>query len=500
MLDTIFPLLRPIDASPLPDRPGEFKVTLGDAEDTPPWVTTHNRALVLGGSALKLAHEFDGQRSCAAIAAQLKAAGIGLPSDDVVLAVAQSLERAGLVRLGRSPWSEAAPEPPKELISVNPLRHRCLGCGRGCQGHMIGPLEQPFLDRLPEIMETLGAIYPDVAALDEATVPMETKPDARRLRLNEDKICVFLGEDRLCRIHKQMGSQAKPLICRTFPVQIVETEGELRVGVTRCFEAHHSYNDGSPEQTPSEITGLDPSEPMALDKRGLNPADRLHLKPPVISGTVAARHAALEQRLMTLLEPPDATVELLLRFALEVTTGRALPSDHVGMLARPAVAAALSEALGAFASEAYQNAKASLDRSAPWTKHAIYRSLLLTLIGGDARAFTGLTPGQRHYGMHVLREWFFLRSWYNHASFEISALAMAIGLVVAHWCAEDEGVEDPDKPGDAFAWPLTAWTRMMSHPSTLGLFMGDGRHEALVQALMAALSEDTSDDGNTADA
>ncbi|MEL6180801.1 MAG: hypothetical protein AAFS10_17700, partial [Myxococcota bacterium] len=339
-------------------------------------------------------------------------------------------------------------------------------------------------------------LYPDIAQLEAPVVPLESKPEARRLALNEDKICVFLGDDRLCRIHKHMGSAAKPLICRTFPVQIVETESELRVGVSRCFEAHHSYNDGSPEQSPSEITGLSDSEPMALDKRGLNPADRLNLMPPIITGTLSARNAALEKQWLSLLQHPEVTVELLMHTLLEAATRRPLPKPHAGLLSSPGGAKVVSNALGTWASSLYTHSKEQFERSADWTLHAATRSLLLCLMGIENRPFTGLTPGERDYGFHVLREWFFVRNWYNQGTFEHSSLVMVLGLIAAHWHAEDAGVEDPNLPGDAFAYPLTAWTRITGHPDTLGVLLANGRYEALVAALVEANAELASAQGS----
>lgn len=39
-----------------------------------------------------------------------------------------------------------------------------------------------------------------------------------------DGTCIFLTEDNLCRIHRDLGESAKPLICRLFPFQLVPLE------------------------------------------------------------------------------------------------------------------------------------------------------------------------------------------------------------------------------------------------------------------------------------
>jgi lysine-N-methylase len=37
-------------------------------------------------------------------------------------------------------------------------------------------------------------------------------------------MCIFLTEDNLCRIHRDLGESAKPLVCRLFPFQLVPLE------------------------------------------------------------------------------------------------------------------------------------------------------------------------------------------------------------------------------------------------------------------------------------
>jgi len=45
-------------------------------------------------------------------------------------------------------------------------------------------------------------------------------------------VCVFLGEDRGCRLHTSFGAEAKPAVCRQYPLVLIRTEaGALRVGL-----------------------------------------------------------------------------------------------------------------------------------------------------------------------------------------------------------------------------------------------------------------------------
>lgn len=55
-----------------------------------------------------------------------------------------------------------------------------------------------------------------------------------RLAQRPDGSCVFLMEDGLCRIHKELGFDAKPLVCRMFPLQIVPRDHSAVVTIRRA--------------------------------------------------------------------------------------------------------------------------------------------------------------------------------------------------------------------------------------------------------------------------
>lgn len=56
----------------------------------------------------------------------------------------------------------------------------------------------------------------------------------RQLAKRSDGSCVFLDDDGLCRIHKELGFEAKPLICRMFPLQLVPHEREAVLTLRRA--------------------------------------------------------------------------------------------------------------------------------------------------------------------------------------------------------------------------------------------------------------------------
>ena len=55
-----------------------------------------------------------------------------------------------------------------------------------------------------------------------------------RLAHKADGSCVFLAADGMCRIHQEFGFDAKPLVCRMFPLQIVPRENVAYVTVRRA--------------------------------------------------------------------------------------------------------------------------------------------------------------------------------------------------------------------------------------------------------------------------
>ena len=111
------------------------------------------------------------------------------------------------------------------------LFHACSTCGGSCQGVIISLLDEEEAQRV----ERFGA---------ELGVP-EPVADGRLSLV--DGHCAFLGEDNLCRIHKQFGLEAKPTVCKQFPMVAIRAEEGLRIGVDpACYSAFFSVEDGPP--------------------------------------------------------------------------------------------------------------------------------------------------------------------------------------------------------------------------------------------------------------
>jgi hypothetical protein len=115
------------------------------------------------------------------------------------------------------------------LRALSQPRHACHACGNCCYGHtirLVGPEEQA---RIEACAVTLGVERPVEAGVLRAV----------------DGHCVFLGEDRLCDVHRAFGSAAKPLVCQQYPVRVALAEDGLRVGIDPgCTSVWRSWRDG----------------------------------------------------------------------------------------------------------------------------------------------------------------------------------------------------------------------------------------------------------------
>lgn len=106
-------------------------------------------------------------------------------------------------------------------LRVTPFedRWRCQGCGICCRGVII-PLSD---DEYHRIREQGWQSRPEFA---RRRLFVRVHPLRRRYRLAQrpDGYCVFLSPQGRCRIHEEFGEEAKPLVCRMFPYQIVPLE------------------------------------------------------------------------------------------------------------------------------------------------------------------------------------------------------------------------------------------------------------------------------------
>lgn len=177
------------------------------------------------------------------------------------------------------------------------LHHQCTACGGSCHGVNVRLVNRDTVGRIEQIGQQMGIHQPLVGD---------------RLRQTKEGRCVFLNPQNGCRIHAAHGPEAKPLICRQYPVVRVRTEGDERVGIDPgCYSAYATQRSvpirSMEEQAWAQVS----------------------FEPPVVR---------MEGALMALLSKPNQTIE----GALSGLSGRAedvLPPGFSGrlveLLARP---------------------------------------------------------------------------------------------------------------------------------------------------------------------
>lgn len=110
---------------------------------------------------------------------------------------------------------------------LGPVQHRCAMCGGSCQGTYVRLLDDGERDRVHAIAEELDIPDPIVDG---------------RLR-HQGGSCVFLDPSNRCQIHTLHGLEAKPTLCRQFPLLAVRTNTTTRVGVDpACYHAMEAWN------------------------------------------------------------------------------------------------------------------------------------------------------------------------------------------------------------------------------------------------------------------
>jgi Fe-S-cluster containining protein len=118
-------------------------------------------------------------------------------------------------------------------LPIQPLpmleRWDCHQCGACCRGSLV-PLSVDELARLKSQKWEERPEFKDTTLF----VRESRLSSSYRLAHRDDGSCVFLMPDGRCRIHAELGADAKPLVCRMFPLQIVPRDNVAYVTVRRA--------------------------------------------------------------------------------------------------------------------------------------------------------------------------------------------------------------------------------------------------------------------------
>ena len=122
--------------------------------------------------------------------------------------------------------------------TLGPPLAQCFMCGTCCYGHAVELMDDDETARIERHGATMGIEMPVVDG---------------ELRFEKGG-CVFLNEKRLCGIHDRFGFEEKPLRCQAWPLKLVRTEGEIRLGVDPgCSSTYRHFNGTETLEPPARM-------------------------------------------------------------------------------------------------------------------------------------------------------------------------------------------------------------------------------------------------------
>ena len=157
------------------------------------------------------------------------------------MVVSQGLVRADIAALQRLARREHmlddygdGPDEPAELEIPNMAdgsQFACESCNRCCsEQHLLGPVTRAERDAILAGFAELG----DHGGSDPSNfIPLPTgAAEPVYLLRPRNGHCVYLGADRLCRVHAELSEEVKPSVCRMFPFRGVRTPLGWDVGLS----------------------------------------------------------------------------------------------------------------------------------------------------------------------------------------------------------------------------------------------------------------------------
>ena len=156
--------------------------------------------------------------------------------------IALQAERQAFANQCEHPAASEAIEWP---LGRDPPRHACQGTGTCCGATFLGPLNAA--DRVRVQSLTFGSRLRDghVRRLGQATqapdlfetIDISGKTYTGMAR-GDDGRCRSQGDDQLCDIHREHGSQAKPVACRLFPLRFHRSPRGVHVSLLLACDGY----------------------------------------------------------------------------------------------------------------------------------------------------------------------------------------------------------------------------------------------------------------------
>lgn len=292
--------------------------------------------------------------------------------------------------------------------TLGTLRHACQMCGGSCNVTHVPLYRASDREGVELASRTLGI----AARVEEGKL------------LGEHGTCVFLGADRRCRIHAELGPRHKPRVCRQWPLTAIRVGDHVRVGIDPCCLTHWRTWRTAPELDAAELS--------------------------VSSVEVSEREAAAEAQVVALLSAEGMTVAAALGALAGV--GRSLPPglpDRLLDLVRalPVAEVAGHPDVGPLVGDGLRALRHTADRSPvapPWP---------------------AWSPEVDAFAVDAVRRMVWLRiAAHGPGAVPVAAYGL-LGAMLAGWTAP----ADPDASTRA----LACWLRLLRQPGMWALLLPD---------------------------
>ena len=105
----------------------------------------------------------------------------------------------------------------------------CHQCGICCRGSLV-PLDDVDIENLR------SQKWDEHPGFLNTPIMVRNRSSQRPYRLAHriDGSCVFLSDQGLCQIHSKFGPEAKPTVCRVFPLQLIPRSGSVSLTIRRA--------------------------------------------------------------------------------------------------------------------------------------------------------------------------------------------------------------------------------------------------------------------------
>ncbi|MCA9524211.1 MAG: YkgJ family cysteine cluster protein [Myxococcales bacterium] len=191
----------------------------------------------------------------------------------------------------------------KKRVVLPDSTFECHACGTCCRSFDVGPIPEARLESIAQ-HEWPDAVTRGEGAFFERSSGDDGRKPGIYFRQSAEGACVFLGADNLCEIHKRLGEEAKPWMCRAFPFTLVETPERVYFSVLPDSREFHAT-----------FRGTRPLDALRFDEMlSLLPHYEVHrFDPPTLRITPRCEvpislYETLEAEMLSLVDRPGQTL------------------------------------------------------------------------------------------------------------------------------------------------------------------------------------------------